>query len=77
MAKRSSNPQPFRIFAPMNSEIPSHLPQPGDNYEVPAEGSLALLALGAKGLIAWRKKRAAVMAQQTKNTPGGDAQKNG
>ena len=26
-------------------------------FEVPVEGSLGLLALGAVGLIAWRKKR--------------------
>jgi len=29
--------------------------KPGDTYEVPAEGSLGLLALGYKGLEAWRK----------------------
>jgi len=27
------------------------------NYDVPPEGSLGLLALGAQGIIAWRKKR--------------------
>lgn len=27
----------------------------GDTYEVPAEGSLGLLALGYRGLEAWRK----------------------
>lgn len=32
-------------------------PQPGDVYEVPAAGSLGLLALGAVGLKAWREKR--------------------
>ncbi len=29
--------------------------KPGDTYEVPAEGSLGLLALGYRGLEAWRK----------------------
>lgn len=29
----------------------------GEKFEVPAEGSLGLLALGAIGLIAWREKR--------------------
>jgi len=29
----------------------------GTPYEVPVEGSLALLALGYKGLMAWRAKR--------------------
>jgi hypothetical protein len=28
-----------------------------ESYEVTAEGSLGLLALGAKGIQAWRKKR--------------------
>jgi hypothetical protein len=31
----------------------------GSDFEVPMEGSLGLLALGAKGLIAWRQKRMA------------------
>ncbi len=29
----------------------------GEQYEVPAEGSLGLLAMGYKGLMLWRKKR--------------------
>lgn len=29
--------------------------KPGDTYEVPVEGSLGLLALGHRGLEAWRK----------------------
>ena len=29
----------------------------GKPYDVPEEGSLGLLALGAAGLLAWRKKR--------------------
>lgn len=29
----------------------------GKKFEVPAEGSLGLLALGAVGLIAWREKK--------------------
>ena len=35
-------------------------PRPGARYDVPAEGSLALLALGARGIEAWRAKRAEV-----------------
>jgi hypothetical protein len=31
---------------------------PPNVYEVPLEGSLGLLALGAEGLQQWRKKRA-------------------
>ncbi len=29
----------------------------GDKFEIPEEGSLGLLAIGYKGLIAWRKKK--------------------
>ena len=29
----------------------------GKSFDVPVEGSLGLLALGAAGLLAWRKKR--------------------
>ncbi len=32
----------------------------GTPYEVPVDGSLALLALGYRGLMAWRAKRAKV-----------------
>jgi hypothetical protein len=50
--------------APSTGDAPdaaaSRLPQPGDAYEVPAAGSLGLLALGARGLDAWRAKRDAV-----------------
>jgi hypothetical protein len=37
----------------------------GKEIEVSAEGSLGLLALGYRGLIAWRQKRMEVMKQQT------------
>ena len=33
------------------------LTQDGHAYEIPEEGSLALLALGYRGLMAWRAKR--------------------
>ncbi|MDX1438293.1 MAG: hypothetical protein R3284_00170 [Rubricoccaceae bacterium] len=32
-------------------------PEPGTRYEIPEEGSLGLLALGYKGLVAWRAVR--------------------
>jgi hypothetical protein len=32
----------------------------GKLFDVPAEGSLSLLALGYKGLMAWRAKRIAI-----------------
>ncbi len=58
----------------MKPDYPSGLPKPGDKYEIPVEGSLALLALGAKGILAWRKKRAEVLEQQ-KNSTTTDEQK--
>jgi hypothetical protein len=58
----------------MNSEYPPGFLKPGDKYEIPAEGSLALLALGAKGITAWRKKRAEVMEQEKKNQAERDEQ---
>ena len=33
--------------------------RPGDPYQIPPEGSLGLLALGARGLDAWRAVRRA------------------
>ncbi len=36
---------------------------PPKTYEVPLEGSLGLLALGAEGLLQWRKKRAEWLSQ--------------
>ncbi len=38
--------------------------QPGDKYEIPAEGSLGLLALGHIGLKLWREKRDLVASQK-------------
>ncbi len=45
---------------------PTHTtqPQPGDVYEIPPEGSLGLLALGAVGLKLWRQKRDEHQKQQ-------------
>lgn len=37
----------------------------GQPYEIQEEGSLGLLALGYKGLVAWREKR--ILIQQAKN----------
>lgn len=35
----------------------SYKAESGEGFEVTKEGSLGLLALGYKGVIAWRKKR--------------------
>jgi hypothetical protein len=32
-------------------------PKEGDEYQIPVEGSLGLLALGYRGVQAWRKVR--------------------
>ena len=37
----------------------------GKPYDVPEEGSLGLLALGAAGLLAWRKKRKQVKGKES------------
>ena len=37
----------------------------GTPYEVPVEGSLPLLALGYRGLMAWRAKRARARRDNT------------
>jgi hypothetical protein len=34
-------------------------------YDIPVEGSLGLLALGASGLIQWRKKRDSQLQQSS------------
>lgn len=38
----------------------------GNNYEIPEEGSLGLLAYGYVGLMAWRQKKIE-LAQQNNN----------
>jgi hypothetical protein len=42
---------------------------PGSVYTIPVEGSLGLLALGAKGVDLWRKKKEAVKQQLAEQTP--------
>lgn len=38
-------------------------PKVGDEYQIPVEGSLGLLALGYRGTIAWRKVRKEAIAK--------------
>lgn len=38
------------------------------DYEIPKEGSLGLLALGAKGLDAWRKKIAEAQGENLQSS---------
>ncbi|MGL4597935.1 MAG: hypothetical protein ACRCYO_10415 [Bacteroidia bacterium] len=58
------------------SDLPNKKPESISEkaYEVPLEGSLGLLALGAKGLMQWRKKRAEWLAQNPP-TPSTNAPK--
>lgn len=49
----------------------------GDKYEIPYEGSLALLALGHKGLKLWREKRSEVDALLAKNKASENKNKKG
>jgi hypothetical protein len=44
----------------MKGKYPENLPKPGEEYEIPPGGSLGLLSIGYKGILAWRKKRAEV-----------------
>lgn len=53
----------------MNTTDPAGDPIPGSVYDIPAEGSLGLLALGAKGIDLWRNKRNAVKQQLAGQTP--------
>lgn len=54
----------------MNNTDPAGDQTPGTTqpYVIPPEGSLGLLALGAKGIDLWRKKRDAVKQQHTTDT---------
>jgi tetratricopeptide (TPR) repeat protein len=45
------------------------MPPPGSAYEIPEEGSLGLLALGAVGLQAWREKRAQLRGEAAPELP--------
>ncbi|MFZ5554802.1 MAG: hypothetical protein ACOZCO_16960 [Bacteroidota bacterium] len=47
--------------------------KPGDVYEIPVEGSLGLLALGYRGVQAWRKVRnEAIKKEKEKKEQGND-----
>ena len=55
-----------------DSKAPSVLPAspiPGSVYDIPPDGSLGLLALGAAGVQAWRAKRAEVAGQPAPVVP--------
>lgn len=47
-------------------------PKAGDVYEITAEGSLGLLAMGYKGIRAWRKKRAELFIAKKGNSTTGE-----
>jgi hypothetical protein len=53
---------------------PAIITKDGGPFVVPAEGSLSLLALGYRGLLAWRAKRASRAKERTSPEPGPDEQ---
>jgi hypothetical protein len=65
------------IFGTMKEKNNPVLPNAGHTYEIPAEGSLGLLALGYRGLLAWRKKREEVKSEILKKQAGQDGKQNG
>ncbi len=60
-----TKPEPilFTISSEQQADIPENI-APGAAYQIPVEGSLGLLALGAAGILAWRQVR----AQESSNT---------
>ncbi len=56
MAKKSK--KPAKPATPqLDREDVTLIDENGRPFDIPVEGSLGLLALGARGLLAWRKKR--------------------
>ena len=45
---------------------------PGAVVEIPVEGALGLLALGARGIMAWRQKRDEVLKLKQQKEQGED-----
>lgn len=46
--------------------------EPGAVVDIPVEGALGLLALGARGIIAWRQKRDEVLKLKQQKEQGED-----
>ncbi|MCP4361483.1 MAG: hypothetical protein GY796_26015 [Chloroflexi bacterium] len=61
-------PQPILISEQQTSIITKEIP-PGSIFEIPPEGSLGLLALGAAGIEAWRQARAAFTVENKTEDP--------
>lgn len=49
------------------NEQPVLLTEDGQNFEIPVNGSLGLLALGYKGIMLWREKRKQAALDNTQN----------
>ncbi len=58
----------------MDPQRPQITTKDGSSFEVTKEGSLSLLALGYRGLLAWRAKRKDAMKEQPPTTNGPDEQ---
>ncbi|MBW8051164.1 MAG: hypothetical protein FVQ77_12655 [Cytophagales bacterium] len=67
MDKKRQGASKLRIKKDDTSEM-SIITEEGKKHEVPVEGSLGLLALGAKGLLAWREKREKVEKSKKKSS---------
>ena len=59
-------PPPENPEADRDSQSPQLIP-----YDIPAAGSLGLLAVGYRGLLAWREKRAAAVKDNPPEHPDG------
>ena len=57
-------PVSFANGAKLPENQPQFLTEDGKPFEIPPDGALGLLALGAVGVMAWRRKRQQVEAQQ-------------
>ncbi len=60
-------PHVFKIAADQQADVPAEI-EPGAAYQIPVEGSLGLLALGAVGILAWRQVRDAAQSSLTPQT---------
>lgn len=60
--------KPVQAPSTPKASAPPQVYKVGDTYEVPPEGSLGLLALGYRGLEAWRKAQQKVTIEKSAET---------
>jgi|SaaInl4_200m_RNA_FD_contig_21_429611_length_315_multi_15_in_0_out_0_1 hypothetical protein len=71
----SNQPFSFTVAFQQQADVPKAI-EPGTGYEIPVEGSLGLLALGAVGLLVWRQVRAAAGAKAQEELAAQNTEKN-